>query len=90
MEEFVVVDKQGRIVLPSNIRKAFGLKGGDKLSIKLNESKIILEPYTEELDKKVQTWVEFASNTNAEAFTEKVRGSWKWFSLEYAKRKIGL
>lgn len=90
MEDIVVVDKQGRLVLPSSIRKAFGLKDGGKLSIKLDASRIILEPYTGELDKKVKEWADLASNFKAEAFTEEVRGSWKWFSREYARRKLGL
>ena len=90
MEDIVTVDKQGRLVLPSDIRKAFGLKDGGKLSIKLDGSRIILEPCTGELDKKVKEWVELASNIGGEAFTEKVKGSWKWFSREYARRKLGL
>jgi len=86
----VVVDRQGRLVLPSKIREALGLKEGGHVSIRLDGSRIILEPMSKEVEEKVQEWVSFALNLKAEASTEEHGESWKWMSREYARRKLGL
>lgn len=89
--ETVTIDKQGRLVLPSRIRKALGLGGGDDLTVRLENSQIILEPKTcRSLEETVTEWVEAALNLKVEAFAEKPEDGWKWMSSEYARRKLGL
>jgi len=90
VENSVTVDRQGRLVLPSNIREVLGLKEGGQVSIRLDGSRIILEPTSKDLDESVREWVSIALSLKAEAFTEESRESWKWMSREYAKRKLGL
>jgi AbrB family looped-hinge helix DNA binding protein len=81
MEDTVTIDKQGRLVLPSHIRKALGLKEGGKLSIRLDSSRLILEPISKNLKEKVQEWANLALSLKVEAFTEESKESWKWMSL---------
>jgi len=90
VENSVTVDRQGRLVLPSNIREVLGLKEGGQVSIRLDGSRIILEPMSKDLEERVREWVSIALGLNAEAFTEESRESWKWMSREYAKRKLSL
>jgi len=90
VENSVTVDRQGRLVLPSNIREVLGLKEGGNVSIRLNGSRLILEPMSKDLEEKVQEWVNIALDLKAEALTEVSKESWKWMSIEYAKRKLGL
>ncbi|MBO3754356.1 MAG: AbrB/MazE/SpoVT family DNA-binding domain-containing protein [Candidatus Brockarchaeota archaeon] len=90
MEDAVTVDKQGRLVLPSHIREVLGLKEGGHVSIRLNGSRIILEPVSKDLNEKVREWASLALSLKAEAFTEEFKESWKWMSREYARRKLGL
>jgi len=90
MEETLNVDEQGRVVLPAHIRKAIGITGRGKLLIRREGSKIVLEPYPENLIKNVEEWANLARNTKSELFSETSEESWKWMSLEYAKRKLGL
>jgi len=90
VENSVTVDRQGRLVLPSNIREVLGLREGGNVSIRLDGSRIILEPMSKDLEEKVREWVNIALDLKAEAFTEESNESWKWMSLEYAKRKLGL
>ncbi|MEM2652936.1 MAG: AbrB/MazE/SpoVT family DNA-binding domain-containing protein [Nitrososphaerota archaeon] len=40
----VTVEKRGRIVIPSEIRKALGIKEGSELSIQIEGGRIILTP----------------------------------------------
>ncbi|MBS7644125.1 AbrB/MazE/SpoVT family DNA-binding domain-containing protein [Candidatus Bathyarchaeota archaeon] len=90
MEDAVTVDKQGRLVLPSHIREVLGLKEGGHVSIRLDGSRIILEPVSKDLNEKVREWASFALSLKAEAFTEELKEGWKWMSREYARRKLGL
>lgn len=90
MEEALSVDEQGRVVLPAYIRKAMGIRGRCKLLIRREGSKIVLEPFPENLSRSVEEWANLARTTRAEIFSETVEDSWKWMSLEYARRKLSL
>lgn len=90
VEDAVTIDKQGRLVLPSHIREVLGLKEGGQVSIRLDGSRVILEPMSRDLMDKVQEWAGLALRLKAEAFTEESKESWKWMSREYAERKLGL
>jgi len=90
VEDSVTVDRQGRLVLPSRIREALGLKRGGHVSIRLDGSRIILEPMSKDLKEMVQEWANLALSLKAEAFTEEAEESWKWMDREYARRKLGL
>ena len=90
MVDAVTIDKQGRLVVPSHIREALGLKEGGHVTIRLDGPRIILEPVSRDIEKKVQEWANLAISLNTEAFTEEAEESWKWMSHEYAKKKLGL
>jgi len=90
VENSVAVDRQGRLVLPSRIREVLGLKEGGHVAIRLDGSRIILEPMSKDLKEKVQEWADLALSLKAEAFTEESKESWKWMDREYARRKLGL
>ncbi len=90
VEDSVTIDKQGRLVLPSHIREVLGLKEGGQLSIRLDGSRVILEPISKDIKEKVQEWANIALSLKVEAFTEEYNESWKWMSREYARKKLGL
>jgi len=72
--------KRGRtrqVVLPAHIRKAIGITGRGKLLIRREGSKIVLEPYPENLIKNVEEWANLARNTKSELFSETSEESWK-------------
>ena len=56
VEETLNVDERGRVVIPSHIRKAVGIRGRGKLLVKCEGSKIILEPYPGDLNGNVERW----------------------------------
>lgn len=90
MEEIVRVDRQGRLVLPSHIRKSLGLKDGGSIFIRVDGSRAVLEPAFQDLSESVNEWKEATLRLKSKAFAEKVEESWKWMSREYARRKLGL
>lgn len=90
MEDATTIDKQGRLVLPAHIREALGLKGGGEVTIRLDGPRVIIEPVSNDVKKKVREWIDLTKSLEAEAFTEETDESWKWMSSEYARRKLGL
>ncbi|MDJ0270531.1 MAG: AbrB/MazE/SpoVT family DNA-binding domain-containing protein [Aigarchaeota archaeon] len=90
MEDSINIDRQGRLVLPSHIRKLLGLKEGGRVTIRLDGRRAVLEPEPVDYKERVQEWVNSALALKAEAFTEESEESWKWMSREYARRKLGL
>ena len=87
----VRIDKQGRIVIPSEVRKQFGLHPGSKTRLTFSENKLILTLEDADLKKQVDTWYSQMLENQAQAFTatEEFPES-KWMSEEYGKRKAGL
>ena len=90
MVNSVMIDKQGRLVLPSQFREALGLKGGGEVTIRLDGSRVIIEPVSNDVRENVREWEDLTRSLGAEAFTEEPNESWKWMSSEYARRKLGL
>jgi AbrB family looped-hinge helix DNA binding protein len=88
--QIVVIDRQGRLVIPAEIREKIGMKNGGRVSVRLDGSKVIIEPVFEDLEERVQRWREFVMGLSLEPFKEDVSESWKWMSHEYARRKLGL
>jgi len=91
VEERLKVDRQGRLTLPSSLRKRLGLKrDGGTVSFRLDGTRLILQPISEDLERLVAEWQEMVTELHVEPFTEVEEQSWKWMSLEYARRKLGL
>lgn len=90
MEENITVDRQGRMVVPSHLREALGVKDGGQISIRLDGPRLVLEPAPKDLKDRSRQWADLARGTRAEALTEEPKETWKWMTLEYARRKLGL
>jgi AbrB family looped-hinge helix DNA binding protein len=90
VEYTIKVDKQGRLVLPSNIREALGLENGGHVTVRLDGRRLVLEPEPVDVKKRVQDWMKDALETRVEALAEERGESWKWMSREYAGKKLGL
>lgn len=88
--EYSKIDRQGRVVIPSRIRRLVGIEGEAEVSIRVEGRRIIIELISRDLERKVEEWREVALSTRLEPFTEEVEETWKWVSEEYAKRKLGL
>ena len=90
MDEAIAIDKQGRMVVPSHLREALGIKDGGRVSVRLDGPRLVLEPTPKDLRDRVEEWARTARDTKAEAGSEEPEESWKWMSREYARTKLGL
>ncbi|MGY0288410.1 MAG: AbrB/MazE/SpoVT family DNA-binding domain-containing protein [Candidatus Methanodesulfokora washburnensis] len=88
--EYSKIDKRGRIVIPSHIRKLVRMENEAEVLIRVEGGKIVVEPISRDLEKRVNEWVKTVLSMETEPFSEGIEGTWKWMSEEYAKRKLGL
>lgn len=90
LERTINIDKQGRLVVPANIRETLGIKEGGQVFLRLEGNRIIIEAVTENLEKSVEEWAKKTKRQPAKAMMEETKESWKWMSYEYARKKLGL
>ena len=89
MEGIVKVDKQGRIILPKDVRRAVGIEEGMEMVCRVVGSRIILEKFSMENIRKAFAELEEIA-PSLELDTVKVEGGDKYVDREYALRKIGV
>ena len=89
MEAIVKVDKQGRMVLPKDVRKALGIEDEAEVVCRVIGNKVILERFSIESIQKAFADLEEII-PSLEVDTVKVEGEDRYVDREYALRKIGL
>ncbi len=91
MEYAVKIDKQGRLIIPSEIRKKLNLTGEKKATLKVKGNKIIIEFNDPSLEKRVENWYKKMLTSSVKAFTSKEEYlDAKWMSDESVRRKLGI
>jgi len=89
VEAVVKVDKQGRMVLPKDVRKALGIEDEAEVVCRVIGNKVILERFSiESIQKAFADLEEIAPSLEVDAV--EVEGEDKYVDSEYALRKIGL
>jgi AbrB family looped-hinge helix DNA binding protein len=89
VEIIVKVDKQGRIVLPKDVRRAIGMEREMEMVCRVVGDRIILEKFSmEDIHKAFSELEEIAPSLELDAV--KVEGEDKYVDREYALRKIGI
>ena len=89
MEAIIKVDKQGRMVLPKDVREALGIRGEAEVVCRAVGNRVILEKFSiESIEKAFAELEEVAPSLELD--TVKVEGEDKYIDSEYALRKIGI
>lgn len=89
VEVIVKVDKQGRIILPKDVRRAIGVEGEMEMVCRVVGDRIILGKFSvEDVHKAFSELEEIAPSLELD--TVKVEGEDKYVDKEYALRKIGI
>jgi len=89
VEAIVKVDKQGRMVLPRDVRIALGIEGGAEMVCRVVGNKVILERFSIESIQRAFADLEEVA-PSLEVDTVEVEGEDKYVDSEYALRKIGI
>ena len=85
----VRIDKQGRIVIPSEVRRLLKLEPNSELLLDVRDNTIVLEPVHRDLNKVVDEWYKKMLEMKIEARGLKIEPS-MWMSEEYVRRKLGI
>jgi len=89
VEAIVKVDKQGRMVLPKDVRKALGIEGEAEVVCRVVGDRVILERFSvESIQRAFADLEEIAPSLELD--TVEVEGEDKYVDSEYALRKIGI
>jgi AbrB family looped-hinge helix DNA binding protein len=84
----VKVDRQGRVILPEDVRKALGIEGEAEMLCIVVGNRIILERFSvEAISKAFSELEEIAPSLEFDRESEEKD---KYFDREYALRKIGI
>lgn len=89
MPNTIKVDKQGRMVLPVEVRRALGVVQGGSIVLKKKNSRIFIDAGGGELEKNAKLWKEKLKSTHVEAKGFEA-GESKWLSEDWAKKKLGI
>jgi len=87
--EVIKVDRQGRIVLPKNVRKALEISGGTEIICRVIGNRVMLEKFSIDLIQKAFAELEEIA-PSLEEDTVEVKGEDKHVDRKYALRKIGV
>jgi len=89
MPYIIKVDKQGRLVLPKEVREKAGIKENSQLICTVIGERIILEHFlAEKIQEAFRRLEEIAPSLDLDV-VEEVIGEDKYVDREYALRKIG-
>jgi len=87
----IKIDKQGRLVIPSSVRKAMGITNETEGILRVRGRKIIIEIVKNNVKESVEKWYEEMKKMKVRAFSSKEEiPISKWMSDKYAKKKLGL
>jgi bifunctional DNA-binding transcriptional regulator/antitoxin component of YhaV-PrlF toxin-antitoxin module len=88
MPYVVRVDRQGRLVLPIEIRRSLGVVQGGSIILREKNNRIFID-INGELEKKVDQWKEKLKNMNIEVKALELRES-KWVNEDWMRKKLGI
>lgn len=89
VEATIKIDKQGRTVLPKDVRRALGIDEETEMVCRVVGNKLILEKFSIESVHRVFAELEEIA-PSLELDTVKVEGEDKYVDREYALSKIGI
>jgi AbrB family looped-hinge helix DNA binding protein len=87
------MDKQGRLIIPAEIRKKLSLNENTELQIEILGNQLIIKKKLAVSKEKLNTWKKKLLDMKIKAFTEEKSHegqSTKWMSEEYVRNKLGL
>jgi AbrB family looped-hinge helix DNA binding protein len=90
----VIIDSQGRILVPAEIRGKLHLEPNSELELVILGNEILLRKTNTSLESQVNVWKERLIGMEIEAGIasdeEVVLEAGKWVDTEYVKKKLGL
>jgi bifunctional DNA-binding transcriptional regulator/antitoxin component of YhaV-PrlF toxin-antitoxin module len=88
MEYVLKVDRQGRVILPVELRRELGVKKGGSIIIRKKNNRIYIDVHRE-LEGEVKRWKEKIKGVKVDV--EQIgRIESRWVSEDWSRRKLGI
>ncbi len=88
MEYVLRVDRQGRVVLPVELRRKLGVKDGGSIILRKKNNRIYID-VQRELEEDVKRWKEKIRGIKINV--EQIGGiESKWVSKDWSRKKLGI
>ncbi|MFQ5887097.1 MAG: hypothetical protein ACE5HY_00190 [Candidatus Hydrothermarchaeales archaeon] len=88
MPYILKVDRQGRVVLPIEIRRNLGVARGGSIVLKKKNKRVFID-VGGDLEESVKRWKERVKRLDVEAKTFEP-GEAKWLSEDWVRKKLGI
>ena len=88
MEYVLKVDRQGRVILPVELRRVLGVKNGGSIIIRKRNNRIYID-VGRELEGEVKRWKEKIKGIKIEV-EQMGRTESRWVSEDWSRRKLGI
>ena len=88
MEYVLKVDRQGRVILPIELRRELGVKNGGSIIIKKKNNRIYID-VEREIEGEVKRWKEKIKGIKIDV--EQIGGTEsRWVGEDWSRRKLGI
>ncbi|MHA1144804.1 MAG: AbrB/MazE/SpoVT family DNA-binding domain-containing protein [Candidatus Helarchaeota archaeon] len=92
MANTVKVDKQGRILVPAEIRRKMGLNSDSEVQLKIIGNELVIRKISSDLRADVERWKQdlLKFPVHIDVVPEGKETDDKWIGKNYAERKLGI
>jgi AbrB family looped-hinge helix DNA binding protein len=78
MKTYAKLSEKGQVVLPKEVRRVLGVRGGDRVYFLVEDDKVEVRPYTKSLTELMKgIGKKYWESIDAKAYLAKERKTWK-------------
>lgn len=78
MKTYAKLSEKGQVVLPKEVRRVLGVRGGDRVYFLVEDNKVVVKPYARNMTELMKgVGKKYWESIDAKAYLARERKSWK-------------